>query len=265
MARPTLVIIPGSSSLPEFYTPIVDAIRAHGYEVKALKLPSVVDDAPTGPLPTMYDDAAHIQAHVAPLVDAGKDVILVTHSYGGTPGTQSIQGLSKTEREAQGLRGGVVGIAYITSLIPEPGKPISSVLEALPAGNKLPIVLDENGWIYYTDIPALAALSFSDMPKEEGGRWARKLVKHSSASFEGPLTYAGFKDVTVSFLLCQHDKLIVPKIQRAEIDMIERETGRKNASIKAMEIYFRRQCLHQSLFEKHQGVAVRKYTVGFGL
>ncbi|KAL2109767.1 hypothetical protein VUR80DRAFT_2032 [Thermomyces stellatus] len=175
----------------------------------------------------MYDDAAHIQAHAAPLADAGKDVVLVTHSYGATPGTQSIQGLSKAEREVKGLRVRVVGIAYITSLIPELGKPAGSVLESAPAENKVPMELDENGWLYYTDIPTLAAVALSHMPREEGERCARKLVKHSSASFVGPLTYAGFKDVQVSYLLCRHDNLITPEIQRAEIDMIEREAGRK--------------------------------------
>lgn len=65
------------------------------------------------------------------------------------------------------------------------------------------------------------------MPADEGEAWARKLAKHSSASFASPLTYAGFKDVPVSYLLCEEDLAIPAEIQRAGIDMIERESGNK--------------------------------------
>ena len=83
--------------------------------------------------------------------------------------------------------------------------------------------------MYYHDIPKLAALSFSDMPPKEGEIWARKLAHHSAASFANPLTYAGFKDVPVSYLLCLHDLTITPETQKSGIDMIERETGKKVA------------------------------------
>lgn len=72
----------------------------------------------------------------------------------------------------------------------------------------------------------MAALSFSDKPKEEGETWARKLAQHSVASFVSPLTYPGFKDVPVSYLLCLHDLTIPPEIQKSGIHMIERETGK---------------------------------------
>ena len=65
------------------------------------------------------------------------------------------------------------------------------------------------------------------MPQEEGEKYAAKLTKHSAASFGSPLTYAGYKDVPVSYLLCEDDIVVTPAIQRAGIDMIERETGKR--------------------------------------
>ena len=65
------------------------------------------------------------------------------------------------------------------------------------------------------------------MPKDEGEFWAAKLTKHSSTSFANPLTYAGFKDVPVSYLLCENDRAISPLVQRAGIEMIEKESGNK--------------------------------------
>ena len=65
------------------------------------------------------------------------------------------------------------------------------------------------------------------MPYDEGLYWAKRLVKHSAASFASPLTYGGYKDVPVSYLVCEGDLSIFPDTQRAQIEMIERESGNK--------------------------------------
>ncbi|KAI8714875.1 AB hydrolase-1 domain-containing protein [Fusarium sp. LHS14.1] len=229
MTRPSLLIVPGASGLPEFYDPFIEAVTEKGYDIKALHIPSVglATGAREGPLPTMYDDAEFVAKHVRELADLGHDVILITHSYGGTPATESVKGITKKERQKQGLKGGIIGIAYMTSLVPNIGGSAGGVKAAFPDEEKVPMAIDENGWFYYPDIPKLAELSFSNMPKDEGEFWAAKLVKHSSTSFANLLTYAGFKDVPVSYLLCENDRAISPLVQRAGIEMIEKESGNK--------------------------------------
>ena len=103
-------------------------MATQGYDIKALHIPSVglESGAREGDPPTMYDDVAFISDHVTGLADAGKDVLLITHSYGGTPATQTVQGLSKSERQRHGKDGGIVGLAYMTSLVPEVGMPASN-------------------------------------------------------------------------------------------------------------------------------------------
>ncbi|ETS87144.1 hypothetical protein PFICI_00972 [Pestalotiopsis fici W106-1] len=228
MSRPVVLIVPGAAALAELYKTFIKAVSEKGYEIEALTLPSVRNAAEANVTPpTMYEDAAAIQSRVAKLADAGKDVILLPHSYGGTPSTQSVEGLSKKEREAKGLPGGIIGLAYMTCLIPELGQPAMSVQASMAPEDKVPMEINEHGWIYFPSIPRLAELSFTDMPKEQGEYWAAKLANHSSASFASPLTYQGFKDVPVSYLVCEHDLTIPPVLQQAGIDMIERITGEK--------------------------------------
>lgn len=74
---------------------------------------------------------------------------------------------------------------------------------------------------------ASASLCFSDLPVEEGEAWMKRFARHSAASFTNPLTYAGYKDVPVSYLLCADDKVIPAREQQKGIDMVERETGRE--------------------------------------
>lgn len=85
------------------------------------------------------------------------------------------------------------------------------------------------------DIEATIATTFSGIPRDEALPYAKLFTKHSAASFGNPLTYAGYKDVPVSWLFCEEDKAVTPKTQRAGIEIIERESGRpvEVTSIKA--------------------------------
>ena len=73
-------------------------------------------------LPSVADDAAAIKQTVNKFADEGKDVVLIAHSYGGTPTSESIKGVSKVEREKEGKKGGVVRVAYMTALVPAVGE-----------------------------------------------------------------------------------------------------------------------------------------------
>lgn len=88
--------------------------------------------------------------------------------------------------------------------------------------------LQEEGWLHWADPPAAAALVISDLPdQEERMALAEKFDIHSSISFGNELTHPGYKDVAVSYLLCEDDLIIPPKAQQAGIDIIEKESGRK--------------------------------------
>jgi hypothetical protein len=144
MSKPSILFIPGSFSIPEFYDPVLDAVRSKGYEIKGLHKPSA--GLKTGPRegtpPTMYDDAAYIASEASKLADEGKDVILVAHSYGGVPTTESTKGLSKKERQEQGKKGGIVGLGYLTALVPAVGTSAAGLLANVPDDQKLDVKMD---------------------------------------------------------------------------------------------------------------------------
>lgn len=67
----------------------------------------------------------------------------------------------------------------------------------------------------------------SSITREEAEPWFANWPRHSAASFMNELTHAGYKDVPVSYLLCEADKCVTPDVQRKGIEVIERESGRK--------------------------------------
>ncbi|PQE30488.1 methylesterase 6 protein [Rutstroemia sp. NJR-2017a WRK4] len=230
MSKPSILLIPGSFSLPSFYDNIVNAVAAKGYEIKALHNPTTgtaPNEGREGAPPTMYDDAANIAKEAEKLADEGKDVILVAHSYGGIPTSQSTKGLEKEERQKQGKKGGIVRIAYMTCLVPPVGGSAGTVLVGVPDEQKVELGVDEKGWMYQADLVLAASICFSDIPKEDGLEFMKRFPRHSAISFANELTHGGYKNIPVSYLLCEEDLCIPPAVQREGIAMIEKESGKK--------------------------------------
>jgi len=228
MSKPTILLVPGACALPEFYDNVVEGVTAKGYEMRALQTRCVAPKTgiPEGPAPTMYDDAALIAKTVEDLADQGKDVILIAHSYGGVPATESTKGLAKTEREKEGKKGGITRLAYKTALVPPVGKASADLLGTVPDDQKLNMSIDEKGWVHHVDYAQSAAICFNELSPEEGEAWVHKFQPHSAASFGSPLTYPGYKYIPVSYLVCEKDRCIPASLQRSLIKMIEEESGK---------------------------------------
>ncbi|KAJ0116601.1 hypothetical protein J7T55_009751 [Diaporthe amygdali] len=93
--RPFTLIVPGGLTPASIYDPLVEEVTKRGHNIRAVPLPSVRLPSEAGPVrepPTMYEDAAHIAKEIEALADAGRDVIVVSQSYGGVPATESEHG-----------------------------------------------------------------------------------------------------------------------------------------------------------------------------
>ena len=155
MGKLSILLIPGSFAVPEFYDQTLEPVIAKGYEIKGLHLPTVglkAREGRPGPAPTMYDDAAFIDTAVEELADQGKDVIVIGHSYGGVPVSQCGRGLSIKERQRQGKSGGLVRLGYATCVVPPVGGTAVSVLSKAPSENQLDMQTDVS-WINRSSSP----------------------------------------------------------------------------------------------------------------
>ncbi|KEF56427.1 uncharacterized protein A1O9_08008 [Exophiala aquamarina CBS 119918] len=220
--KPTIVIIPGSFSPKSFYFTTVDKLREYGYEALVNDLPSA-SRLPPEEAATMYEDADYFRAVAEKLADEGKDVVFVTHSYGGVVGTEAAKGIVKTDRQAAGKPGGIIRLVYVTSVVPSPGNSLRSLM-----GDLVPSFIEvEGGFMYHADPESSAKLTFSELPLEKSIEEVKKMSRHSAVSFVGELTYPAYKHVPVSWVFCEKDVILPPDFQNKGIENIEKESGRK--------------------------------------
>ncbi len=109
--RPTIVLIPGGWHPPSSYSNLTARLEHLSYPVVALQNPSL-NSATKG----LRDDISHVQSTLQTLVAVeGKDVVVVSHSYGGLPAMVAVAGYEKIKRKELGEKGGVMGMLYMVT------------------------------------------------------------------------------------------------------------------------------------------------------
>ncbi|KAK7415437.1 hypothetical protein QQX98_005888 [Neonectria punicea] len=114
IAALTMVFLPGT---------FTSSLQAAGFPAKGITLLSVGHADIS-----VADDETFIRSNIEPYIQAGKDVILIVHSYAGFPATAAISGLDSKGRRARGESGGVLGITYLASFVPLEGESVFSLL-----------------------------------------------------------------------------------------------------------------------------------------
>lgn len=127
MSKPTIALVPGAWHTPAHYEPLLQLFRQAGYATAAKQLPSVGSADPRNQTTAM--DADFVRDNVLmPELHQGNDVLLLVHSYGGSPGSAAAHGLSKAERTAAGQKGGVVGLVLMCAFVASEGDSLASKL-----------------------------------------------------------------------------------------------------------------------------------------
>jgi pimeloyl-ACP methyl ester carboxylesterase len=75
----------------------------------------------------MHTDAALVRGQLDQLLEEGKEVVLILHSYGGVVGTEAAAGLGLKARQKNGQTGGVIGLFYMAAFILAKGESLLSM------------------------------------------------------------------------------------------------------------------------------------------
>ena len=126
--KPTVVWVPGLLHTPEHFKLIISALAKVSIPSLAISLPNIGAGAATA---APYDDLKTIRTKLEELVDEGKEVLLISHSYGGMPACQAVRGIEKSQRVKCGQPGGVIRVVFMAAFIIQEGQSIWTFMDGM--------------------------------------------------------------------------------------------------------------------------------------
>jgi pimeloyl-ACP methyl ester carboxylesterase len=187
--RPTLLLVHGGFHGPWGWQKLEKELAADDWVTQTVKLPSAVkEEAPTEPLPGMYDDARVIRAA---LDGIDGPVVVVAHSYGGIPATQATVGAANVSH-----------IVYLAAYVLDAGEAMFP-FHGVPAPDSLAGTLPvEDLALNKVPIPYF----FGDVEPAEAAEAAARLVPQSVRSAYEPVTQVGWRTIPSSFIMADNDQ-----------------------------------------------------------
>ncbi|KAJ4152134.1 hypothetical protein NW765_017643 [Fusarium oxysporum] len=198
---PVVVLIHGAWHHPSHYKLLVEEFRNEGFQdiVTPRNVTSGSPEQVFGK--THHDDVQAIHEAIAPYLDAGRDLVLVAHSYGGVPAASSLEGYTIQEREAKGLKGGIKGLVSVAAfLLPRKGLPLFQ-----PDSSQYGPIFDvQDNFVGTT--PDFRQALFSGVHSDQV---LPELYKQSRLSLETPVqVVAGDFTIPKIYFVCEDDQVI---------------------------------------------------------
>lgn len=129
LEKPVVLLVHGAFQQPANYESVLGPLRERGFTIVAPTLPT------TGADPDLdyTQDVDVIDRVLQPLLDAGREVIMLAHSFGTLPASHCIEGESVAERKECGFTGGIIHYINVCGFsYPEKGKNIMGKDESFP-------------------------------------------------------------------------------------------------------------------------------------
>ncbi|KAF4770551.1 hypothetical protein HAV15_012904 [Penicillium sp. str.  len=111
---PVFVFVPGAWHAADTFDVVRDLMQKRGLATEAISTPSVGAFPPDKGL---HADIEHTRAVLKEMVEAGRQIVLVNHSYGGMVGAGAVEGLGYSQRCKVGLPGGVIMVVWMAAFV----------------------------------------------------------------------------------------------------------------------------------------------------
>jgi len=200
---PTVVLVHGAWTGPWAWDEARRYLDLARIASAVVSLPSVGED--TGKLGGLADDVAAVSAT---LDELSGPFVLVGHSYSGVPVT-----------EVAAAREDVTHVVYTTAITIPVGE---SMLDAI--GGRLP-----EWWIFAEDGESVmpgnpAAVLFGECAQAVANGAIARLRPHSARSLREPLRAAGYGEKPATYVICEHDAVLPPDVQKGIAALAQAET-----------------------------------------
>ncbi|KGO73225.1 hypothetical protein PITC_003130 [Penicillium italicum] len=226
MVNPSIIIVPGAWHQPAHFQGLIDELAKFNYEAEGVTMPTV-NSSP--PLPTWEQDAQAVRRVIMNKLDAGKDVVVLAHSFGGVPMSEAAKGLGKKERHAQGLQGGVIKLVYMCAMaLPEGQSHFGQLVPQTPEEEEIERQRKESEAKFGgPDVSADGTISlpkhlvhlilYNRCNQKDIERAVELLGTFSLGPFTVPVTYTAYREIPSTYIVCKNDQIVQEPFQRRMI------------------------------------------------
>ncbi|KAJ9325884.1 hypothetical protein DTO027B5_3912 [Paecilomyces variotii] len=221
MPKPVIVIVPGAWHRPQHYKYIIEGLQKFEYEAIGVTLPTV-DSNP--PLTSWDKDAEAVRTEILKHLDAGKDVVVIAHSYGGLVMSEAVKGLGKKARGDQGQNAGILKLIYMCAIASQDGKTFQEITKPetdeelqMELQRQKAISIQPDGSMVPSDRELGREMVFNRCdPKDV--EWAQDLMgTHPAWPLVVPATYTAYREIPSTYILTENDRALLPTVQERMI------------------------------------------------
>ncbi|KAJ5665392.1 uncharacterized protein N7477_007840 [Penicillium maclennaniae] len=204
--KPIFVFVPGAWHTADTFDGIREMLSQKGFDTEAVPTPSVGAIPPNKGL---HADIEFTKEFLRKLADKGRQIVLVTHSYGGMVGANAVEGLGYSQRSKAGSSGGVIMVVWMAAFVTPKGQ---SLLDML-GGNWLPWMLpNDDGYTYSSQ---QETVFYHDMTPEAQQMAIAKLKGQPTQTFLEKVGYECWHDMPSMYLFCDKDQALPLAFQEA--------------------------------------------------
>ncbi|KAF3760851.1 alpha/beta-hydrolase [Cryphonectria parasitica EP155] len=223
MSKPTIIIVPGAWQKPSAFAGIVEKFQQAGYPTVHVPVPTTGGVAPTG----LKDDVEAVRKVLVPLVEEGKEVVVIGHSSGGISMSGSVEGYDAASRTAAGKKGGVVKCIFLAAFVLPKGQSLLGML----GGQPLPWMVVEADRVSGNP-DMIPQVGFNDLSAEEQSKWAKEMTYTSAALFATPAEYEPWASgIPCAYVYTSEDHALPLPVQQGMSSQLGPEA--KTATLKA--------------------------------
>lgn len=184
------------------------------------RLPSCNQIRP--PKTDLYSDTAHVRETAEALVQSGRNVVVIAHSYGGQVCSNALHGLGSQARSSQALEGGISALVYISSYPLPEGSAALDKTEEFGNMDLIPLAFDiaED----QTAVPRDPRAAFVDpgVGDAVAEAYLGTLIRWNIKCLYQRTEHAAWREIPVAYIYTMADMLVPLHYQQSIVEGVEK-------------------------------------------
>lgn len=263
-SKSELIIVPGAWHSPEAFQPTTALLKKAGYTVHGVTLPSVG----ASPQVQSFDpDVQAVRSVIDKVLSAGKDAVVIMHSYGGVVGSEALAEYLQTLQSGQKQGyGKVKRLVFVCAFALPEGASLMAALQFKPlpwfildvrlsvslfprSTHKTNVIVinEQEKDIVKPDKPQ--EIFYNDIEPSVAEPYISALRTQSYPTFSSQLTVAPYKIIPSTYILCEKDNAIPVSAQEGMV------AGAKAAAPSAFDVVERVDASHSPFISQPEWLA----------